>query len=91
LPKSGSLFACDISQKFIYYAKPFWEEASVVDKITYRIGPAKETLDELIPNDCISTFDFTFIDADKINYLGYLQRALNLSRTGGLICIDNVL
>lgn len=91
LPESGSLIACDISQDFINYAKPFWEAAGVADKIDIRIGPAIDTLDGLIANGEISTFDFTFIDADKINYLRYFQRALDLTRTGGLICIDNVL
>jgi caffeoyl-CoA O-methyltransferase len=91
LPNSGSLIACDISQDFINHAKPFWKEAGVADKIDIRIGPAIDTLDGLIANGQKNTFDFTFIDADKTNYLGYFQRALDLSRTGGLICIDNVL
>jgi predicted O-methyltransferase YrrM len=34
--------------------------------------------------------DFVFIDADKPNNLGYVQAALDLSRVGTLIVVDNV-
>jgi caffeoyl-CoA O-methyltransferase len=91
LPDDGTLVACDISQDFTDRAKPFWEEAGVADKIDLRIGPAMETLDQMLGNGEKGTFDFTFIDADKTNYMGYFQRALDLSRQGGLICVDNVL
>ena len=37
------------------------------------------------------SFDLIFIDADKANYPAYLEEALRLARTGGLILFDNVL
>ena len=91
LPDDGRLIACDISEEFTARAKPFWGEAGVAGKIELRIGPALETLDALIEGGESGTFDFAFIDADKVNYLGYFQRALDLARPGGLICVDNVL
>ncbi len=91
LPDDGRLVACDISDEFTARAKPFWEEAGVAGKIDLRIGPALDTLDALIAGGEKGTFDFAFIDADKVNYQGYFQRALDLARPGGLICVDNVL
>ncbi len=91
LPENGRLVACDISEEFTNRAKPYWREAGVDGKIDLRIGPALDTLDALIEAGEKATFDFAFIDADKVNYLNYFQRALDLVRPGGLIAVDNVL
>ena len=91
LPEDGRLIACDISDEFTSLAKAYWQEAGVAGKIDLRLGPALETLDTLIADGESGAFDFAFIDADKVNYLGYFQRALDLIRPGGLILVDNVL
>ncbi len=91
LPEDGQIIACDISEEFTSLAKPYWRDAGVAGKIDLRLGPALETLDGLIADGEGGAFDFAFIDADKVNYLGYFQRALDLIRTGGLILVDNVL
>ena len=91
LPEDGQIIACDISEEFTSLAKPYWLEAGVAGKIDLRLGPALETLDALIADGEGGAFDFAFIDADKVNYQGYFQRALDLTRPGGLILIDNVL
>ena len=91
LPEDGQIVACDISEEFTSRAKPYWQEAGVARKIDLRLGPALETLDALIAAGESGAFDFAFIDADKVNYQGYFQRALDLIRRGGLILVDNVL
>ena len=91
LPEDGQIVACDISEEFTSRAKPYWQKAGMAGKIDLRLGPALETLDALIADGESGAFDFAFIDADKVNYQGYFQRALDLIRRGGLILVDNVL
>ena len=91
LPKNGYLLACDISEEFTSIGKPYWEEAGVSENIDLQIAPAIETLKSKIEDGESNTYDFAFIDADKINYLNYYELCLDLIRSGGVIAIDNVL
>jgi len=91
LPPEGRIIALDVSAEFTEIAQRYWHKANVADKIDLRIGPALETLDELIASGAQNTFDFAFIDADKTNYYAYYEKCLQLVHTGGLIAIDNVL
>jgi len=91
LPANGQVVACDVSEEFTAIARRYWQMAGVADKIDLRIGPAVETLDQLLAAGEAETFDFAFIDADKSNYWNYYERSLQLVRPGGLIAIDNVL
>lgn len=91
LPPEGRITACDINEEFTATARRHWQRAGVEDKIDLRLGPALDTLDGLIAEGRAETYDLAFIDADKENYDGYYERALQLLRTGGLVLIDNVL
>ena len=91
LPQDGYLLACDISEEFTSIGKPYWEEAGVSENIDLQIAPAIETLKSKIEDGESNTYDFAFIDADKINYLNYYELCLDLIRSGGVIAIDNVL
>ena len=91
LPEDGYLLACDISEEFTSIGKPYWEEAGVSENIDLQIAPAIETLKSKIEDGESNTYDFAFIDADKINYLNYYELCLDLIRPGGVIAIDNVL
>jgi predicted O-methyltransferase YrrM len=91
LPADGKILACDINKEWTQIAARFWEMAGVRAKIDLRLAPAQETLADLIENGEAGTFDFAFIDADKLNYQHYYEYALELVRPGGLIMIDNVL
>ena len=91
LPEDGRIVACDVNPQYTSVAEKFWVSAGVREKIDLRIGPAKDTLLGLINGGLTGTFDFAFIDADKINYDHYYELCLQLIRPGGLITVDNVL
>ena len=91
LPPEGKLVACDVSEEYTAIARRYWEQAGVANKIDLRIGPATETLDQLIQSGEANSFDFAFIDADKSSYPTYYEQALQLVRPGGLIALDNML
>jgi len=90
LPLNGKIITCDISQAFAAVGQPFWEEAGVAERIDLRIGPAAQTLDALL-RDGAGSFDFAFIDADKVNCLRYYEQCLDLVRPGGIVAVDNTL
>jgi predicted O-methyltransferase YrrM len=91
LPADGSIVTCDVSAEWTAIGRRFWREAGVESRIDLRLGPALETLDELLANGQAGGFDFGFIDADKPNYVAYYEKLLVLIRRGGLIAVDNTL
>ncbi|KPK36773.1 MAG: SAM-dependent methyltransferase [Nitrospira bacterium SG8_35_1] len=91
LPKDGRVIACDLNREWTDTAKRYWRKAGVTEKIELRLAPAKKTLEDLLAKKAAATFDFAFIDADKINYDLYYEYCLELIRPGGLVAIDNVL
>ena len=91
LPEDGQIITCDISERWSFVARRFWEQAGVQDKVSLYLRPALQTLDELLECDEAASFDFAFIDADKENYELYYERCLQLIRAGGVVVIDNVL
>jgi predicted O-methyltransferase YrrM len=91
LPADGTLVACDVSEEWTNIGRRHWQAAGVSDKIELNLAPALETLDRLLRDGAAGSFEFAFIDADKSNYDGYYERALRLTRAGGLIGVDNVL
>ena len=87
----GKVTAMDTNIEWTNIAKKYWKIANVDHKIDLFIAPAIETLDMLILEEKSGLYDFAFIDADKINYIEYYERSLELVRSNGLIAIDNVL
>lgn len=86
LPDDGQVITCDIDAQSVAIAKTFWAKSPCGGKIEARVAPAIDTLTALQ-----GLFDLIFIDADKINYLKYYRRALELLSPHGVILIDNVL
>ena len=91
LPEGGRLVTCDVSEEWTAIARRYWKEAGLSARIDLRLGPAVDTLAELLRGDGADSFDFAFIDADKESYDAYYESCLRLVRPGGLIVIDNVL
>ena len=91
LPPDGRIVCCDVSEEWTSVARRYWSEAGVADRVDLRLGPALQTLDELIAGGASGTFDFAFIDASKREYPDYHERILRLLRQGGLAVYDNVL
>ena len=89
LPADGSMVCCDMNDEWTAIARRYWAEAGVADKIDLRLGPALNTLSAL--QDAGERFDFAFIDADKEPIQAYVDAALALVRSGGLVAVDNTL
>jgi len=91
LPEDGKIVSCDVSEQWTAVGQSHWAAAGVADKIDLHLRPALETLQRLLNKGEQESFDFAFIDADKINYSAYFEACLQLLRPGGLIVVDNVL
>lgn len=91
LPSDGTITACDINEDCAAIARRHWQAAGIETKISLQLAPAVDTLDQLLSTGQANTFDFVYIDADKVNYGVYYEKSLQLLRTGGLIAIDNTL
>jgi O-methyltransferase len=91
LPSDGLLVACDINPETSAIAKRYWKAAGVLERVRLEIGPAQDTLTELLRTGQAGQFDFAFIDADKSSYDIYYELCLRLLRPGGLIAVDNAL
>ena len=88
LPDDGRLLCCDLSDEWVNIGRPYWKRAGIDHKIEVMIGSASATLRGLAKD---TTFDMSYIDADKSGYLDYYEQLLDRTRSGGIIALDNVL
>jgi predicted O-methyltransferase YrrM len=89
LPDDGYLIVLDKNKETSKAALNFFKKAKQDKKIKTIIKPALESLEEIKKENLI--FDIIFIDADKSNYQNYYDEAIDLTKKGALIIIDNVL
>lgn len=89
LPEGGKLTTLEANVDYAEVARGSIERAGLADVVDLRVGPALETLPAL-EDEGAGPFDFTFIDADKVNSPDYLAWALDHSRPGSLLVADNV-
>jgi predicted O-methyltransferase YrrM len=90
LPQDGRLLTLEANAEYAEVARGSIERAGLGEIVDLRVGPALETLVEL-DEEGAGPFDFTFIDADKVNTPNYFAWALDRSRPGSLIVADNVI
>ena len=86
LPADGTVITCEVDEESATLARQYFARLPIGKKIEIRMGPALDTMRQLT-----GPFDLIFIDADKVNYLHYYRRALDLLSPTGVILIDNVL
>jgi predicted O-methyltransferase YrrM len=89
LPSDGRLVTLEFDPEHATVARTNLARAGLIEQVEVVVGPALETLPQLAARD-EEPFDVVFIDADKINYPAYLEWAIRLTRSGGLILADNV-
>ncbi|KAK6944865.1 Class I-like SAM-dependent O-methyltransferase [Dillenia turbinata] len=71
---------------------PIIEKAGVGRKIEFIESEALPVLDKLLENqENEGSFDFAFVDADKVGYKNYHEKLMKLLRIGGLAVYDNTL
>jgi len=91
IPEDGKVLACDTSVEWTNMAKNYWKEAKVDHKVHLILAPAVDTLKDALAKGEEGTFDFAFIDADKVNYDNYYELVLQLLRPKGMMTLDNTL
>lgn len=85
LPEDGFVTTIDRINKFPEVLK-LWQPMK--HKISYIERPAIEVMPELV--DERRFYDIIFVDADKGNYLNYVNYAHKLLAKNGLMIIDNI-
>jgi predicted O-methyltransferase YrrM len=89
LPSDGHLVTLELEPRHAEVARRNFDRADISRQVELHVGAALTTLTRL-RKEQPAPFDFVFIDADKPNNLAYVQAALELSRPGTLIVVDNV-
>ncbi len=84
LPADGNIITLEKDETRAAKAAGHFTQFDTGKKIDLRTGDALETLPNLQ-----GPFDMIFIDADKLNYMNYLNWAEKNIRKGGLIVGDN--
>jgi len=87
LPEGGRITSLEYEPRHAEVARKNLENAGMIGRVEIRLGAALETLPTLVSS---APFDLIFIDADKPNNPGYLEWAIELSRPGTVVVVDNV-
>lgn len=86
LQRGGKVETIDVDAARHQQAREWARRAGADERIKFLTGAAQDLLPRLPPD----AFDLAFIDADKEPMPYYLDEALRLVRSGGVIAADNV-
>ncbi|MEU6236161.1 O-methyltransferase [Kitasatospora sp. NPDC047058] len=89
LPADGTLITLELDPVHAEVARGNLARAGLQQVAEVRVGRAADSLAALVA-DGAEPFDLVFIDADKPGNPEYFARALELTRPGSLIVVDNV-
>ena len=89
LPPDGRLITLELDPKHAHVATANIARAGLAKVVELRLGAAADSLAQIVKEGG-GPFDFIFIDADKKSIPEYFSRALELSRPGTVIIVDNV-
>lgn len=89
LPDGGRLVTLELDPRYAEVAGANIARAGVGGVVEQRVGPALDSL-RALREEGVEAFDMVFIDADKARTPEYFTEALELTRRGGLIVVDNV-
>ncbi|NIJ13150.1 putative O-methyltransferase YrrM [Saccharomonospora amisosensis] len=87
LPSDGKLITLEVDEHHAEVARENIDRAGLAARVDIRVGKALDTLPSVRED---SPFDLVFIDADKPNIAEYFRWAVELSRPGTVIVVDNV-
>ena len=89
LPEDGYILTIEGRDTHAAMGQENIDRANLPQTIELKVGRAADILNALPENT--EAFDFIFIDADKQSYPEYLELSLNLSHSGTVIVLDNVI
>ncbi|MGH7669559.1 MAG: O-methyltransferase [Gemmatimonadaceae bacterium] len=89
LPSDGRLVTLEVNPEHAAVARRNIAGAGLGAVVDVRLGDARDSLQKLA-GEHGPRFDFVFIDADKASTADYFDRAVQLSRPGALVMVDNV-
>jgi predicted O-methyltransferase YrrM len=89
LPTDGRLLTLEFDPQHAEVARANLAYAGLASLAEVRCGRALDLLPQLTAEGLLS-FDLIFIDADKASSADYFAWAVNLSRVGSIIIVDNV-
>ncbi|HEX5382025.1 MAG TPA: O-methyltransferase [Acinetobacter sp.] len=89
LPEDGYILTIEGRDTHAALGQENIDRANLPQTIELKVGRAADVL-KALPAD-FEPFDFIFIDADKQSYPEYLELSLDLSHSGTIIVLDNVI